>query len=334
MPKILVTGGAGFIGSHLVDELIKKNHQVIVVDDLSTGKKENLNPQAKFYKLKIQDRKLSLIFKKEKLEIVCHLAAQMNVRRSIADPIFDAQSNIIGSLNLLENCVKYKIKKFIFISTGGAIYGDRVKIPTLETEKEQPISPYGIAKLAIEKYLYYYSNQHRLPYTILRLANIYGPRQNHLGEAGVVAVFCNQLITKKPLWVNGGEQTRDFVYAADVVSAVTKALPKKVQGIFNIATGKQTNIDNLAKKIIQIANTKVPVKHRPYIPGEQMKSCLSSNKIKHDLNWQPKYDLERGLKETWDWFQNQQIFGKISVKKTRCAQAVFARNFAEYLLVK
>jgi len=303
MPKILVTGGAGFIGSHLVDEFIMQNHQVIVVDDLSTGKKENLNPQAKFYQLKIQDRKLSLIFKKEKPAIVCHLAAQMNVRRSIVDPIFDAQSNIIGSLNLLENCVKYKIKKFIFISSGGAIYGDGVKIPTLETEKEQPISPYGIAKLALEKYLYYYSNQHRLPYTILRLANIYGPRQNYLGEAGVVAVFGHQLISKKSLWVNGGQQTRDFVYVADVVSAVIKALPKQVQGIFNIGTGKQTNIDNLAKKMIQISQTKVFIKHRPYVTGEQMKSCLSFNKIKHDLNWQPQYDLNKGLKQTWDWFK-------------------------------
>ncbi|PIW95774.1 UDP-glucose 4-epimerase [Candidatus Kuenenbacteria bacterium CG_4_8_14_3_um_filter_39_15] len=303
MPKILVTGGAGFIGSHLVDEFIMQNHQVIVVDDLSTGKKENLNPQAKFYQLKIQDRKLSLIFKKEKPAIVCHLAAQMNVRRSIVDPIFDAQSNIIGSLNLLENCVKYKIKKFIFISSGGAIYGDGVKIPTLETEKEQPLSPYGIAKLALEKYLYYYSNQHRLPYTILRLANIYGPRQNYLGEAGVVAVFGHQLISKKSLWVNGGQQTRDFVYVADVVSAVIKALPKQVQGIFNIGTGKQTNIDNLAKKMIQISQTKVFIKHRPYVTGEQMKSCLSFNKIKHDLNWQPQYDLNKGLKQTWDWFK-------------------------------
>jgi len=303
MPKILVTGGAGFIGSHLVDEFIMQNHQVIVVDDLSTGKKENLNPQAKFYQLKIQDRKLSLIFKKEKPAIVCHLAAQMNVRRSIVDPIFDAQSNIIGSLNLLENCVKYKIKKFIFISSGGAIYGDGVKIPTLETEKEQPLSPYGIAKLALEKYLYYYSNQHRLPYTILRLENIYGPRQNYLGEAGVVAVFGHQLISKKSLWVNGGQQTRDFVYVADVVSAVIKALPKQVQGIFNIGTGKQTNIDNLAKKMIQISQTKVFIKHRPYVTGEQMKSCLSFNKIKHDLNWQPQYDLNKGLKQTWDWFK-------------------------------
>ena len=303
MPKILVTGGAGFIGSHLVDEFIMQNHQVIVVDDLSTGKKENLNPQAKFYQLKIQDRKLSLIFKKEKPAIVCHLAAQMNVRRSIVDPIFDAQSNIIGSLNLLENCVKYKIKKFIFISSGGAIYGDGVKIPTLETEKEQPLSPYGIAKLALEKYLYYYSNQHRLPYTILRLANIYGPRQNYLGEAGVVAVFGHQLISKKSLWVNGGQQTRDFVYVADVVSAVIKALPKQVQGIFNIGTGKQTNIDNLAKKMIQISQTKVFIKHRPYVTGEQRKSCLSFNKIKHDLNWQPQYDLNKGLKQTWDWFK-------------------------------
>jgi len=194
--KILVTGGAGFIGSHLVDKLIANHHHVIVVDDLSTGKKGNLNREAKFYNLNIQDKKIANIFKKEKPVVVYHLAAQMNVRKSITDPIFDANNNIIGSINLLENCIKHKVKKFVFISTGGAIYGDTVKLPTPEDSLASPISPYGIAKLSIEKYLHYYFRQYKLPYTVLRLANIYGPRQDSQGEAGVVAIFCNNLKIK------------------------------------------------------------------------------------------------------------------------------------------
>ena len=302
MPKIIVTGGAGFIGSHLVDKLIKQNHKLTVVDDLSTGKKSNLNPRAKFYKLKVQDKKLSSIFEKEKPDIVYHLAAQMNVRKSIADPIFDAQANIIGSINLLENCVKNNIKKFIFISTGGAIYGDGAEIPTPETALEQPISPYGIAKLSIEKYLYYYQRQYKLSCAILRLANIYGPRQNFQGEAGVVAIFCNQLKNKKPLTINGGQQTRDFVYVGDVVSACLEVSAKKIQGIYNIGTGKETTVNRLAGLIQKISQIKTPIKHKSYIKGEQMRSCLSYRKITRQLAWQPEYDLVTGLKKIWEYF--------------------------------
>ncbi|NMC51687.1 NAD-dependent epimerase/dehydratase family protein [Candidatus Kuenenbacteria bacterium] len=301
---ILVTGGAGFIGSHLVDKLIKEKHRVIVVDDLSTGKKINLNKRAKFYRLDIQDKKLEQIFKKEKPQVVYHLAAQMNVRKSIADPIFDAKTNIVGVLNLLENCVKYHVKKFVFISTGGAIYGDGVKIPTPETATEAPISPYGIAKLATEKYLHYYRHQYGLNYTVLRLANIYGPRQNYLGEAGVVAIFCHQLKNNQPTFINGpGQQTRDFVFVADVVAAALKALKDKKPNIYNIATSKENNINQLASALQKVSGVKTPIEHRSAIKGEQMRSCLNYQKIKKHLGWSPKYDLEKGLRETWQWFQ-------------------------------
>jgi UDP-glucose 4-epimerase len=302
--NILVTGGAGFIGSHLADKLIAKNHRVIIVDDLSTGKRANINPKAKFYKIKIQSSKLSPIFKKEKPEIIFHLAAQMDVRKSITQPLFDAETNILGSINLIENSVKHKAKKFIFISSGGAIYGDEVKIPTPEESLELPISPYGIAKLTVEKYLYYYNHQYRLPSLNLRLANIYGPRQDSMGEAGVVAIFCGQLKKSKALSINGsGKQTRDFVYVADVVLACLKSLVKKAQGTFNIGTAEETDINHLAKKLMQISQVKVRLNHRPAILGEQLRSCLNNKKARQFLNWQAEYDLDKGLKETWEWFQ-------------------------------
>ena len=193
--KVLVTGGVGFVGSHLVNKLIEKGHQIIVIDNLSTGKKENLNSQAKFYKLDICSPKISQIFKKEKPEIVFHYAAQIDVRKSVENPIIDAKINILGSLNILENCKKYKVKKIIFASSGGAIYGEANIIPTPENYPAYPLSPYGIAKLTIEKYLNYYYKVFGLPFVALRLANVYGPRQNSKGEAGVVAIFCNKMLS-------------------------------------------------------------------------------------------------------------------------------------------
>lgn len=304
--KILVTGGAGFIGSHLVDELIARKHKVVIVDDLSTGKQENLHKLAKFYKTNIVDSQLADIFKKEKIEAVMHLAAQMNVRKSIAEPMFDATSNILGSINLFENCVKFKIKKVVFISTGGAIYGDGVKIPTPENALQAPISPYGIAKLSIEKYLHYYHNQYGLNYTVLRLANIYGPRQNYKGEAGVVAVFANQILQGQPLFINGaGKQTRDFVFVKDVVKAGIKALSSRKIDIYNVGTSKETDINTLAQKLIAVSGYKIKIQYKPGIKGEQMRSCLSYNKIKKELDWQPSYNLEKGLKETWGYFSDK-----------------------------
>ncbi len=302
--KILVTGGAGFIGSHLVNRLIKENHNVTVIDNLFTGKKEYLNPKAKFYKTDIQDTKISQIFKKEKLEIVFHYAAQIDLRKSVENPIEDAKTNILGGLNVLENSKKYKVKKIIFTSTGGAIYGEANIVPTSENYPAYPLSPYGIAKLTIEKYLNYYYKVFDLPFVALRLANIYGPRQNSKGEAGVVAIFSDMMLSGEQPIINGdGKQTRDYVYIEDVVIASMLAMKKNKVGIFNVGTAKETNVNTIFKKLKELTKSECKEIHKPVKAGEQKRSCLDYSKIKKELNWQPKYNLEKGLKETVDWFK-------------------------------
>ncbi len=309
MSKILITGGAGFIGSHLTDKLIERGHQVVVVDNLSSGKKENLNPKAKFYEVDICDSEISQIFQEEKPEIVFHFAAQIDVRKSVKDPIKDAEINILGSLNLIQNFIQFPAsnsqdKNFVFASSGGAIYGDTDVTPTPETHLENPESPYGITKLTVEKYLYFYRKTFRLNYTALRLANIYGPRQNFKGEAGVIAVFCNKMLKDEQAIINGeGEQTRDFVYVDDVVEAALLAMEKEKSGIYNIGTAKETNINEIFRKIKELTNSNCKKIHGPAKPGEQKRSCLDYSKAKEELNWQPKYNLEDGLKETIEWFK-------------------------------
>jgi len=309
MPKgnILVTGGAGFVGSHLVDRLIKEGHQVVVVDNLSTGKKENLNKKAKFYKIDICSPKISQIFKKEKPEVVYHLAAQIDVRKSVEDPVRDADINILGSLNLIQNFIRVNPrlnqrksastnKKIIFASSG-AIYGDTNVIPTPEAHPENPETPYGIAKLAIEKYLYFYQKTLGLNYTALRLSNVYGPRQNSKGEAGVVAIFCDKMLSgKQPVIFGSGRQTRDFVFVDDVVEAALLAMQKEKRGLYNIGTVKETSINEIFKKIKKLTSSNCQEIHGPAKTGEQKRSCLDFSKAKKELNWQPKYDLEMGLK--------------------------------------
>jgi len=295
--KILVTGGAGFIGSHLVDELIKRRHSVAILDDLSEGKKENMlarrslgkggNPKARFYKIDILSLKIADIFKKEKSEIIFHLAAQKNVRKSLEDPIEDARTNILGSLNILKYCKN--IKKFIFSSSGGAIYGNAKIIPTPETEIANPLSPYGISKLAIEKYL----KALNINYISLRYANVYGPRQDPLGEAGVVAILINKIKNRqKPIIFGSGKQTRDYIYVSDVVAANTKALEKNITGEFNIGTGKETSVNQLLKLI----SPEIKAKYIKAVPGEVQRSCLDIKKAKQMLGWEPKIKLEDGIK--------------------------------------
>jgi len=310
--KCLVTGGAGFIGSHLVDKLIKEGHKVVVIDNLSTGRKENLNPKAKFYKIDICSYRISQIFKKEKPEVVFHYAAQIDVRKSVKDPVEDAKINILGTLNILENCKKYNIRKVIFASTGGAIYGDADIVPTPETYPELPLSPYGIAKLTIEKHLSYYYKVFGLPYVSLRLANVYGPRQNSKGEAGVVAIFCDKMLSKKQPIINGdGKQTRDFVFVDDVVEANISALKKDKVGIFNIGTARETDVNTLFKKLRELTDSKCAKIHGPTLPGEQKRSCLDYSEAKRELGWQPKYSLDKGLKKTVEWFRQKSSFRKI-----------------------
>jgi len=303
--RCLVAGGAGFIGSHLVDRLIKGGHKVVVVDNLSTGKKENLDQKVKFYKIDICNPKISQIFKKERPEVVFHYAAQIDVRKSVENPIEDAQVNILGSLNLLENCKKYKVKKIIFVSTGGAIYGDADIVPTPEDYLEFPLSPYGIAKLTVEKYLNYYYQVFGLPYISLRLANVYGPRQNSKGEAGVIAIFCDKMLLGKQPVINGsGLQTRDFIYVDDVVEANILAMKSRKTGIFNIGTAKETNINTIFRKIRELTDSKYKKIHGPALPGEQKRSCLDYSRAKRELSWQPKYSLDKGLKKTVAWFKS------------------------------
>lgn len=302
----LIIGGAGFIGSHLADELIKIGGRVVIVDNLSTGKKENVNQKAVFYKIDILNPKLSDIFKKEKPQIAFHYAAQIDVRKSVEDPIKDAKINVLGSLNILENCRKYKVKKIIFASTGGAIYGEADIIPTPETYSEFPLSPYGIAKLAIEKYLNYYFKNFNLSYTALRLGNVYGPRQNSKGEAGVIAIFCDKIFTgKQPIIYGDGKQTRDFVYVDDVITANILSLKKNKIGVFNIGTGIENDINTIFLMLKKLTNSSCREIHGVAKSGEQKRSCLDYSKAKKEFGWCPKYNLDEGLKETVEWFRNK-----------------------------
>ncbi|MBI5621709.1 GDP-mannose 4,6-dehydratase [Candidatus Falkowbacteria bacterium] len=306
--KIIVTGGAGFIASHLVDRLIHLGHRVVVVDDLSTGKRKNLNPRAKFYRLDIGSAKLAAVFKKERPQVVFHLAAQMSVRQSVADPLFDSRVNILGSINLLEQCKKYKVKKIIFSSTGGALYGEapRQFLPTRESYPAQPLSPYGIAKLSVEYYLNYYYEIFGLRFVALRFSNVYGPRQNAHGEAGVVAIFCDAVLHQRRAVINGtGQQTRDYVFVGDVVNAAILAMRKNVVGSFNIGTGKETSVNDIFKKIVKAAGVQISPKYGAAKEGEQRRSALHCGRARQQLGWQPQVSLEQGIGKTVRWFAEQ-----------------------------
>jgi UDP-glucose 4-epimerase len=303
MSKILVTGGAGFIGSHLVDKLISLKHRVAVVDNLSTGKKEFINQQAKFYKTDIVSPSLKSVFAKAKPELVFHLAAQKSVPFSLKYPLIDAQTNIFGSLNVIENSLAVKVKKFIFISTGGAIYGETKMIPSPEETPAQPNSPYGLSKLTIENFLVnYYHAVKKLNYVCLRLSNVYGPRQDPLGEAGVIAIFINNLLKNKSCHINGlGKQTRDFIYVDDVVGACLKSI-NRGQGIYNIGTGQETSVNNLYQLISRPLKVSQKAEHWPILPGEVNRSVLKISKAKRGLNWSPCIDLKQGIDRTIDYF--------------------------------
>ncbi|NWF90293.1 MAG: NAD-dependent epimerase/dehydratase family protein [Ignavibacteriaceae bacterium] len=304
--KILVTGGAGFIASHITDAYINEGHTVFVLDNLQTGFEKNINPKAVFIKKDIIDPSISQLFEKEKFDVVNHHAAQMDVRKSVADPAFDATTNILGTINLLQNCVKTGVKKFMFASTGGAVYGEQSYFPADENHPTQPLSPYGISKLTVEKYLYFYHTQHKLKYTILRYANIYGPRQNALGEAGVVAIFSTKLLKNEQPIINGsGEQTRDYVFVGDVVKANVLTLNDDANDIYNIGTSIETDVNVLYKTLNKIVGKGQEEKHGPAAPGEQMRSVITSDKIFKKFNWRPSTKIEDGLIQTVNFFKKE-----------------------------
>lgn len=294
--NILVTGGCGFIGSHIVDTYIENGHTVIILDDLSTGTIKNLNKKAIFYNMCINDD-LTDIFKNNKIDIVNHHAAQIDVRKSVIDPLYDANINIIGTLNILQNCIKYNIIKFIFPSSGGAIYGEQLSFPATEDHPTKPISPYGISKLCIENYIYFYKLIYGLDYTILRYANVYGPRQGQCGEGGVISIFLNKFVKGESPIINGdGEQTRDFVYVKDVALANLLAI-NNMCNVVNISTAVETSINNLFYKINSKFNNNFFAKYNISNQGETSRSVISFEKAKKLLGWKPRVQLEDGLLE-------------------------------------
>ncbi len=304
--KILVTGGAGFIGSHLVDRLIKEGHEVSIIDNLSSGKEVNLNPQAKFYKLDILSPSLKKVFFSEKrFDYVFHLAAQIDVRKSVENPVFDAEVNVLGSLNLLFLCLKKKPEKFIYASTGGAIYGEPDYLPADENHPIRPNCAYGISKHTVEHYLELFHTLYHLKYTIFRLPNVYGPRQDPNGEAGVVSIFIGKMLKNKTPFIFGdGNQLRDYLYVNDVVAANMVSLKKGDNRIYNLGSGKGTSVNELFKKLRKIIGFKKEPEYGAPRLGEIYRIYLSAEKAMRELSWQPKIELEKGLEKTISFFKS------------------------------
>ncbi|HTL62145.1 MAG TPA: NAD-dependent epimerase/dehydratase family protein [Nitrospira sp.] len=302
--KVLVTGGAGFIGSHLVDRLVLEGHETVVVDNLATGKRRNLNRATRFYKMDIQSWRLERVLRNERPNVVMHLAAQMDVRKSVEDPMFDAQVNVLGTLNVLQQAVKHGVRKVIFSSSGGAIYGEQEIYPAPETHVMKPLSPYGLSKLCGEQYLSYFQRVSGLQAVSLRYANVYGPRQDPEGEAGVVAIFIQKMLNnEQPVIYGNGRQTRDFVFVDDVVEANLAMMGQETQGTYNVGTGVETSINDLFRILVQHTGSNCKEMHGPAKKGEQARSVIDSTKLRHEVSWEPKADLTEGLKKTVEYFR-------------------------------
>lgn len=307
--RILVTGGAGFIGSHTVDALVASGAGAVsVLDDLSAGKRSQVNAKAMLYQTDLRDAAaVASVVERTRPEIIFHLAAQMDVRRSVADPAFDAQVNLVGFLNLMESARKHGLKRVIFSSTGGAIYGEQDEFPCNEDHPLRPVSPYGVAKEATEAYLFFYKVEYGIDYLALRFGNVYGPRQDPHGEAGVVAIFCGRILDGKPVTIFGdGTQTRDYVYVGDVVRAVIASGKSSASGLaLNIGTGLETNVNDLYSTLASIADFPTKAEHAAARPGEQKRSVISPARAEKELGWRPEKKLADGLEETFKYFKQQ-----------------------------
>jgi UDP-glucose 4-epimerase len=307
MARILVTGGAGFIGSHVVDRYVSDGHRVSVLDDLSTGKREQVNAAAEFHHADILDPRVEAIFAAGRFDVVNHHAAQIDVRKSVADPIFDARVNILGTLRLLELARQHGVKRFVFVSSGGAAYGEQARFPADEDHPMNPVSPYGVGKATGEHYCFYYQAVHGLPYVALRYANVYGPRQDPHGEAGVVAIFAARLLAGQPCTIFGdGRQTRDYVYVGDVVeaNAVAADLSRDAGGPFNIGTGVETDVNRLFALVAEAAGRPGAVPARgPARAGEQRRSVIDPSRASAALGWRPRTALPQGIARTVEYFR-------------------------------
>jgi UDP-glucose 4-epimerase len=305
--RILITGGAGFIGSHIVDALVAANsYDLAVIDDLSSGKRERLDPSVRFHHADIRNAdEVRLVMDRERPEVLIHLAAQIDVRKSVVEPTFDAEVNIGGFLNLMEAGREKGLKRVIFASTGGAIYGEQETFPCDEQHRCRPLSPYGVSKLSTETYLFFYKMQYGIDYAALRYSNVYGPRQDPHGEAGVVAIFSGRMLAQQPCTIYGnGAQTRDYIYVGDVARANLAALNRSASGAFNVGTGRETSVNQLFAALARIARASGSPVFAPARRGEQLRSVISPARAATELGWRPEVALEEGLQRTLEFFKS------------------------------
>ena len=310
--KILVTGGAGFIGSHVVDRYIQEGHEVGVLDNFVTGNRQNLNPKARLFELDIRDRKgVEQLLAGEKFDLINHHAAQMDVRKSTEDPLYDAEVNILGSINLIMNAVRHGVKKIVYISTGGAVYGEPKRLPVEEGDSINPECQYGISKHTVEHYLYLYRLLYKLDYTVLRYPNVYGPRQNPKGEAGVIAIFGSLMLNgERPTIFGDGKQLRDYIFVADVAEANIRALTKGSGEIINVGSERGTSVLDLFDHLKQLIGFQGEPQFAPARLGEIYRIYLSGRKAHQVLNWRPKADVAEGMRQTVAWMKQVKETGR------------------------